>query len=510
MSPVSKRRKTGRTRSTGQRVLRSIGEPTPPECDCPLCTGEGLDAFVDGLTEGADLLLTADDPLEAELFGAECVAGAGDTGEDFAAELVPLIEERGTAESLATLLAVGAVSGSLPAAEGARRLLDAGVAAPPWAGELAAPLRAGTFRRFADPDGGASILLASFVRAERSHGFVVNVDDQDCHAATDAVLLPGDAVAEAAELIRRDARRMGVALVEQELDGAEFRWYAERALAARAVHDEEDEAAASSAARSSASSSAASSSSAAPPLSDEAFEFQAMAALLASRLRILPDLPRPLPEHGTSDPGPAGGGDMAGRSPRTQKMPTKRKKSDGPAPIYQIKVVLAETQPPIWRRLELAADTGLAELHRIIQVAFGWEDSHLHVFETRYGAFGIADRELGHRAEKPVTLEQIATQPGEGLNYVYDLGDDWVHEIVVERVVDGVPGAAHPRCTAGERAAPPEDCGGAWGYADLLAVLADPQDDEHEDRLAWLGLESAAEFDPDAFDPAAVTRELSS
>ena len=110
-------------------------------------------------------------------------------------------------------------------------------------------------------------------------------------------------------------------------------------------------------------------------------------------------------------------------------LPAKRKKSDQPAPIYQIKVGLRGATPPIWRRLEVPADISLARLHPVIQIAFGWDDSHLHVFETPYGSFGTADADLGHRAEAPVTLEQVAPAVNSKLRYTYDFGDDWDHDI---------------------------------------------------------------------------------
>jgi hypothetical protein len=154
------------------------------------------------------------------------------------------------------------------------------------------------------------------------------------------------------------------------------------------------------------------------------------------------------------------------------------------------------------------ADTTLSRLHEVIQVAFGWNGGHLHVFETAYGSYGIADRELGHQAEKPVTLEQVAPRAGDKLQYVYDFGDDWTHEIVVEKVTDRQPLVPYPRCVGGRRAAPPEDCGGVWGYADLLEIMEDPNHPEHSDRLEWLALESAAEFDPVRFNPAEITEAL--
>jgi hypothetical protein len=190
-----------------------------------------------------------------------------------------------------------------------------------------------------------------------------------------------------------------------------------------------------------------------------------------------------------------------GQIARAAKLPPKpkRKKTDGPAPIYRIKVSLQGAKPPIWRRLELPADTTLARLHRIIQVAFGWDDSHLHVFQTAYGEFG-ADA----RSEAPVTLEQVA---GERFTYLYDFGDSWLHEIVLEDTPDREQ-VTYPRCTGGRRAAPWEDSGGVWGYEELISVLADPAHPEHQERLEWLGLDSADDFQPARFDEAAINEAL--
>jgi hypothetical protein len=177
--------------------------------------------------------------------------------------------------------------------------------------------------------------------------------------------------------------------------------------------------------------------------------------------------------------------------------------------VYQLKVSLLGAKPPIWRRLEVPADTGLARLHQIIQIAFEWGDSHLHVFETPYGQFGMTGSdELGHLPEAPVALEQVAPGAGSKIRYTYDFGDDWEHDIVVEKVLDLDPAASYPRCTGGRRAAPPEDCGGVWGYAELLEILADPAHPEHEDRLDWLGLGDAEEFEPEQFRAGAVTEDF--
>lgn len=124
-----------------------------------------------------------------------------------------------------------------------------------------------------------------------------------------------------------------------------------------------------------------------------------------------------------------------------------------------------------------------------------------------YGEFGTSDSDLGHRPDGSVTLEQVAQGANVKIRYIYDFGDDWEHEILVEKVLDGNPGVpALPWCTGGRRAAPPEDCGGIWGHADLLDALDDPTRADHKEKLEWLGLADLSEFDPAAFDIADCER----
>lgn len=177
--------------------------------------------------------------------------------------------------------------------------------------------------------------------------------------------------------------------------------------------------------------------------------------------------------------------------------------------VHKIKVTLSGSRPPIWRRLEVPSGTTLQRLHQVIQAAFGWEDYHMWVFETSLGRFGVADQELGHRSATTKKLAEVAPLVGSKLGYTYDFGDDWEHDILVEGVADAELGIAYPRCLAGRRAGPPEDCGGIWGYEDLVQILADPTHEDHVERLEWLGLDSAGQFDPDAFDLAGVNTALS-
>ena len=143
-----------------------------------------------------------------------------------------------------------------------------------------------------------------------------------------------------------------------------------------------------------------------------------------------------------------------------------------------------------------------------MQDGFGWLDYHMWVFETGSGNFGVANGDLRFGSASSKNLGAVAAVRGDRIRYEYDFGDGWEHDIVVEAVHPAEPGLAYPRCTAGKRACPPEDCGGIWGYYDLLATLADPANANHAERLEWLGLESAADFDPDSFDRDAVNLAL--
>ncbi|MGH3262779.1 MAG: plasmid pRiA4b ORF-3 family protein, partial [Trebonia sp.] len=250
--------------------------------------------------------------------------------------------------------------------------------------------------------------------------------------------------------------------------------------------------------------------------------YPALAVLLRARMANLPAPAESVSGHGGDDretglqalamlaqligEAPFGTSRLSWES--TLPLPAKRAKAERPAPVYQLKVGLRGAKPPIWRRIQLPADTGLGRLHEIIQVAFGWDGGHLHAFTTPYGEFGRDDPDLEQRPEGPVTLEQVAPGVQSKITYTYDFGDGWEHEIRVERVLEPAGVARRPRCVGGRRAAPPDDCGGIWGYAELAEILADPAHPEHEDRLDWLGLDDAAQFDPGRFHVDAVNDRL--
>lgn len=155
-------------------------------------------------------------------------------------------------------------------------------------------------------------------------------------------------------------------------------------------------------------------------------------------------------------------------------MATKNKSTE----IYQIKVTLRGSKPPIWRRIQVPGDISLGKLHRILQIVMGWTDSHLHQFIVGRTYYGQPDPNYGSdlemRNESRVKLQQIA--PGEKFKFIYeyDFGDSWEHELLIEKILPPETGVYYPRCLTGKRACPPEDCGGVWGYADFLDAIRDP------------------------------------
>ena len=189
--------------------------------------------------------------------------------------------------------------------------------------------------------------------------------------------------------------------------------------------------------------------------------------------------------------------------------PKTGKKVAAPKNIHRIKVTLHGSKPPIWRRFEVPSSITLKRLHDVIQRGFGWQDYHLFVFDTPAGRYGVPDPDLDFRSAAYKKLSAVADWPGDRIRYEYDFGDRWEHDIVVEAVMPAEPGAEYPRCTAGRRACPPEDSGGLWGYYELLSTLANWRDPRHRTMLEWLGIESAAEFDPDHFNAAEVNAEFS-
>ncbi|WP_157212102.1 plasmid pRiA4b ORF-3 family protein [Desulfomonile tiedjei] len=173
--------------------------------------------------------------------------------------------------------------------------------------------------------------------------------------------------------------------------------------------------------------------------------------------------------------------------------------------IYQLKITLRGIRPPIWRRIQVRSDTSLYLLHHILQTVMGWDRAHLHeffVFGDSYGDSKFMEGEV--LEEKNVTLGQLITGEKERFRYLYDFGDSWEHEIVVEKILPMESEIRYPVCIKGKRACPPEDCGGAPGYENLLEVLKDPSDPEYEDVLDWV----SSDFDPEEFNLELINKIL--
>ncbi|SHE23340.1 plasmid pRiA4b ORF-3 family protein [methanotrophic endosymbiont of Bathymodiolus puteoserpentis (Logatchev)] len=163
--------------------------------------------------------------------------------------------------------------------------------------------------------------------------------------------------------------------------------------------------------------------------------------------------------------------------------------------IYQLKIELQGAKPPIWRRLLVPSDIKLDVLHLAIQVSMGWTDSHLHQFITKDRKFyGIKedDLEFDIQDESKFRLSQLLTAEKDNLIYEYDFGDSWIHTVILEKVLPFDPEKRLPYCVTGKRACPPEDCGGIWGYKDLLAILETPEHEDYEEMRDWL----EGDFDP--------------
>lgn len=170
--------------------------------------------------------------------------------------------------------------------------------------------------------------------------------------------------------------------------------------------------------------------------------------------------------------------------------------------IYQLHVVLLGSEPPIWRRLQVPGNASLDWLHAVLQVALGWTNSHLHQFwvgDDRYS--DARDDSLTYEGapktfeERQFTLQQIAPSENDVFGYEYDFGDSWEHAITVEKILPP-DGSKTAFCLDGARACPPEDCGGIWGYAELLKTLKNRKHPEHKTMKEWIG----GSFDAEAFD----------
>lgn len=173
--------------------------------------------------------------------------------------------------------------------------------------------------------------------------------------------------------------------------------------------------------------------------------------------------------------------------------------------IYQFKVTLHYVQPVIWRRLQIASAGTLQDFHITLQIVIGWTDSHLHEFSKGQDHYGVPDEECPSDIydEAGFRLDQVLKKEKDKLNYVYDPGDGWEHEVVLERILPFDTDSVLPFCLEGEGACPMEDVGGSLGYEMFLEAISDPSHPEHDAMNEWSG----GDFDPEHLD-LALTNEL--
>ncbi len=223
--------------------------------------------------------------------------------------------------------------------------------------------------------------------------------------------------------------------------------------------------------------------------------------------------------------------------------------------ILQLKIKLADIKPDIWRTFQVEDNITFKSLHDIIQTIMGWEDYHMYEFvidgfivsceegstfnpaegffrqltsskkfqemldkaESDDGTITLDPEEINEifKAEEETAklkstyhlnspISELIKEKGQTFRYVYDFGDNWVHEVEVEQILEKNPGKVYPNCVAGARACPPEDCGSFFGYSDLLRIMDDESDLEYEETMDWLG----EDYDPEYFNANKINKRL--
>jgi len=188
------------------------------------------------------------------------------------------------------------------------------------------------------------------------------------------------------------------------------------------------------------------------------------------------------------------------------KKTMPQKALDPNQPIFQLKITLEDIEPAIWRRIE-THDCSLTDLHEVIQSCMGWEDEHMHAFEIGDAQYTDVSRGVDpeeFRDSRSVQLSDLVAREQCYFIYEYDFGDSWRHGIEIENALPAEKNVRYPRCVDGQRACPPEDCGGSCGYYELLDAIANPDEEEYDERLEWLD----DDFDPEKFSIDEVNKEL--
>lgn len=423
------------------------------------------------------LLRRGTTPLDAELCAVEFLVmfeeAIGDR--DFVEGITHLIEKAaatGSPEALAmcrALAHLGPPEIKTTANRAANTLASAGVKDRPWVHALGSAEFMEAYG-YSDDDGAQQTIALEFRYNKTTHVLVVLIDHdlgggiKDCFVSDDTTRMRAE--------MRIEALRHRLQLVVHSPENASL--IVHSALAQQAC----------------------------PVEPDQLEDLDIYLPLLRERARTMPRPARPaVVPVAPADPweSPIAVSNFSGSARRTPPAGRSRGRGGSVAVVHRIKVTIAGSKPPIWRRLEVPSAISLLGLHEVLQTAFDWDGSHLWHFEAGTDIFGVGDLGIPSKDARRLSLAKALPRKGSTMAYVYDFGDDWRHRIQVEDIEAAEPGGIYPRCLTGRRAAPPEDCGGVWGYAELIEILADPAHPEYEDRLDWLGLDSADEFDPAEF-----------
>jgi len=177
---------------------------------------------------------------------------------------------------------------------------------------------------------------------------------------------------------------------------------------------------------------------------------------------------------------------------------------------YQIQITLKESKPKIWRRILVPSDLLLSDFHKIIQTTMGWTNSHLHQFiknQTFYTK-RMDDDDFWDETDSidysKIKIADLLKKEKDSIVYEYDFGDGWEHDIILEKIETNEMNTNIPICLTGKNNCPPEDCGGIWGYYELLEILKHPDHEEYAEYIEWLG----DEFDPKYFDKNEINERL--
>jgi len=178
--------------------------------------------------------------------------------------------------------------------------------------------------------------------------------------------------------------------------------------------------------------------------------------------------------------------------------------------IYQIQITLKGFRPKIWRRLLIPSDLLLSDFHKVIQTSMGWTNSHLHQFIKNRTFYTVKMQdddfwdEMDNVDYKNMKVSDLLKKEKDKIVYEYDFGDGWEHDIILEKILPSDSNAKYPTCLNGKMNCPMEDCGGVWGYSDMLEILKNPDHEEYENYIEWLG----EKFDPEYFNKDEVNELL--